>query len=287
MKKLLLISALALLLANQAAAGDRHFLWRISKGDDSLYLMGSVHVMRADDYPLPTEMEANFKASNGLVEEVDLGQLDRESLQQIQERGAYPPGQSLKTALPADLYAKVSRAAQKQGLDMARLQTMRPWMVSIALLEQQLAQAGFDPQNGVDLHFAREAAEQQKPITGLESAEYQIGLMADLSESEQQDLLRQAVDETSNFDGEMNQLLDAWRTGNTAALEKVLGQDFGAYPSIYQSLVAARNKTWVPKLEALMTGGKHYFVVVGALHLVGPDGLLVRFEKDGYRVEQF
>lgn len=288
MRGRLFILALILALVSAAAPADsRHFLWRVSKGTGVMYLVGSVHVMRDSDYPLPAEMESDLKSSSGLVEEVDLSQLAQEDLQlQMLQRGAYPQGQSLKTALPAELYTKMADVARKQGLDMTSLDPMRPWLVSIMLLEKQLADAGFNPGNGVDLHFASEAEQLKMPLTGLEQADYQIGLLADMPENAQQDMLRQAVDETANFDDEIKQLLKAWHAGDTATLEQVLKADFGPYPAIYQSMLVTRNHNWAPQLETFLSSGKQYFVVVGALHLVGPDGLLERFRKDGYKVEQ-
>jgi uncharacterized protein YbaP (TraB family) len=285
--RLFILGLTLALVSSAAASADRHFLWRVSKGTALMYLVGSVHVMRDSDYPLPLEMEGDFKTSSGLIEEVDLSQLAQEDLQlQMLRRGAYPPGRSLKTALPAELYAKVADVSRKQGLDMASLDSMRPWLVSVMLLEKQLTDAGFDPENGVDLHFASEAERLKKPLTGLEQADYQIGLLADMPENAQQDILRQAVDETANFDDEIKQLLNAWHAGDTATLEQVLKADFGPYPAIYQSMLVTRNRNWAPKLEGMLGSGKQYFVVVGALHLVGPDGLLERFRKDGYKVEQ-
>lgn len=274
-------------VAGPVRADGKHFLWRVSKGADVMYLAGSVHVLRPSDYPLPPVMEQAFTASAGLVEEIDLADLDAENMQlQMLQSGSYQDGRTLQSSVPPDVYQKVVQRAREEGLDMAIVDGLRPWLVSIMLLDAELAKSGYAASDGADLHFASEARATHKPVTGLEEVEYQIGMLAGLSDQAQLTLLQQSLDESAGFDAEMQGMLTAWHTGDTAALEKDLTQEFGGYPDIYQTILVTRNRTWVPKLESLLTSGKQYFVVVGALHLVGPDGLLARFKKDDYKVEQ-
>jgi uncharacterized protein YbaP (TraB family) len=287
MRRLLILALLLLTCSGAAQADAKHFLWRVSKDGHVMYVAGSVHVLRPEDYPLPAVMESLFRSSAGLVEEIDLTHFDPEGAQlQMMKIGAYPPGQSLKTALPPAVYARVTALAQKQKVDMEMLEPMRPWLASIVLLDNQLVQEGFDSASGVDIHFADEAEGVKKPVIGLEQASYQLGLLAKLPEKAQQDMLVQSLDDARNLDQDMHALLEAWHAGDTAALEKELHEEFGPYPEIYASVVVERNRAWMPKLESLAASGKQYFVVVGALHLVGPDGLLAHFQKDGFKVEQ-
>lgn len=286
------IAALAALLlcsfcAVASAAEDRHFLWRVSKGDAVIYLAGSIHVLRPSDYPLPDVMESTFKASAGLVEEIDLSHFDPESAQlQMMQMGSYPDGQSLATQLPPDLYRRVTELAKEQKVDMAMINPMKPWLASIVLLDNQLVKQGFDATSGVDIHFADEAETLNKPITGLETAQFQLGMLAKLPDQAQQAMLLQSLEDASGADKEMQTMMDAWRRGDTAMLIKELQVEFGPYPDIYQAILLQRNRSWIPKLETLATSGKQYFVVVGALHLVGQDGVLTLMQKDGFKIEQ-
>ena len=288
MRRILPLAALLLFAWCAAAQAEpKHFLWRVTKGMETLYLAGSVHVLRPADYPLPAPLEDAFKASAGLVEEIDLAHFDPESAQlQMMKEGSYPPGQSLKTALPPAVYARVVELAKRQNVDLTMIEPMRPWLASIVLLDNQLGQEGFDPTSGVDIHFADEAEATGKPVIGLEEAQFQLGLLAKLPDKDQQDLLVQSLDESTTLKAEMDELIGAWHDGNTGVLEKELKDEFGAYPEVYRAVFVQRNEAWMPRLEQLMAGGKRYFVVVGALHLVGPDGLLARFQKDGYKIEQ-
>lgn len=286
------IAALAALLLWSACAlavpaGGKHFLWRVSKGDAVIYVAGSIHVLRPSDYPLPDVIESTFKASAGLVEEIDLSHFDAESAQlQMMRMGSYPEGQSLATQLPPDLYHRVTELAKEQRVDMAMIDPMRPWLASIVLLDYQLMKQGFDATSGVDIHFADEAETLHKPIMGLETAQFQLGVLAKLPDKAQQDMLVQSLEDASGADKEMHTMMDAWRRGDTTLLDRELQTEFGPYPDIYQAILVQRNRSWIPQLEKLAGSGKQYFVVVGALHLIGVDGVLALMQKDGYKIEQ-
>lgn len=277
--------------ASQATAAQtatpRHFLWRISRGREALYLVGSIHALNPDDYPLPAEMETAFKHSAALVEEINLTMVDPAGVQQEALRmGGYPKDKSLRTELAPAVYQHVAASAHKLGIDMDRLDRLRPWLGSLAILDMQLTQAGFSLNAGVDHHFADEAQMIYKRVIGLETSRYQLKLLANLPAEVQLDMLLESLDDARNFNHEIYTLITAWEQGDTTALEKIMRQEFGKYPLAYKLLIVDRNRAWMPHLKRLMRRDRPYFVVVGALHLVGPDGILARFEKAGYKVEQ-
>ncbi|HSN18018.1 MAG TPA: TraB/GumN family protein [Gammaproteobacteria bacterium] len=273
--------------ATFADGGGKHFLWRVSKGTQVIYIAGSIHVLRPSDYPLPEVLESTFKSSAGLVEEIDLSHYDPESAQlQMMQIGSYPPGHSLKTDLPPTVYQRVVELAKKQKADLEMLEPMKPWLASIVMLDNQLVAEGFDPTSGVDLHFADEAEDAHKPVLGLEKASFQLNLLAQLPEKDQEAMLLQSLDQADSAQSDMDGMMAAWRRGDTASLQKELKEEFGPYPEVYQAILVQRNRNWVPQLEKLAASGRQYFVVVGALHLVGPDGVLASLEKDGYKIEQ-
>ncbi len=123
-------------------------------------------------------------------------------------------------------------------------------------------------------------------MTGLELPEDQIGMLANLPENAQEEMLKQSLRQDSTSDPALQEMLDAWHQGDADALEKIMLRELKGYPEIYQPMLVQRNRNWMPKLEAMLKSGKRYFVVVGALHLVGPDGLLASLRKDGYKIEQ-
>ena len=288
MPRLALLAAVLLLVSGTPAHADgKHFLWKISKGSQSLYLTGSVHMLKESDYPLPDVMENSFRGSVALVEELDLSKFDPEGMMiSMYQIGSYPDGQSLKGNIPPELYAKLSATASAEGLDMQVLDRLKPWLISITLEQSQLMNTGYSAEAGVDMHFTNEAKAQHKLILGLEKPSFQFGIMAGLPEKAQESMLEGSLVSHEANDLQMNSMVDAWKTGDQEMLTKIEKMSLGQDPDVYQAIIAKRNANWMPELESMMATGQTCFVVVGALHLVGPDGLLAHFKKDGYTVEQ-
>ncbi|MGH8278463.1 MAG: TraB/GumN family protein [Gammaproteobacteria bacterium] len=280
-------STTAALAAATTVAVTHHFIWRLTKGHGEIYLVGSIHTLNPNDYPLPDVMENAFQHADALVEEVNLTMLDTTTVQQEAMRMAtYPRSESLQTTLPPELYKQVVQSAKDLGLDMQEVDRFRPWFVSMLLLNTQLQHADFDPSDGVDNHFADEAQMLDKPVIGLETARYQLDLLAGLPEKTQQAMLQDAVEESAHFDADVHALISAWEKGDAAAIAKITHKDFANSPIAYQRLILERNRAWFARLQHLAQSGRQYFVVVGAAHLVGPDGLLMMFERAGYQATQ-
>lgn len=270
-----------------AGAQPRNFLWRISKGRTTMYLAGSIHTLNPDTYPLPDVMESAFQNSYALVEEVNLTLVDPVNAQeQARQLGTYPPGESLRTELSAAMYQEVASRAQDLGMDMQRLDRLRPWLGSITVLDMQMQQAAFNPSYGLDHHFADEAQISGKRVIGLETTREQLEMLARLPARVQQDMLLQSLQQAGNFLVDVHALIRTWENGDAAGMQRIMQHDFKNYPLAYRRLIVDRNRAWFPRLERLARSGHVYFVVVGAMHLIGPEGLLARFEKAGYKVKQ-
>lgn len=270
-----------------ADAPARNFIWRVSRGRTSMYLAGSIHTLNPDNYPLPEVMESAFRNSYALVEEINLTVEDPVNVrEQALRLGAYPPGESLRTELPPATYQQVATLAQNLGLDIQQLDRLRPWLGSITVLEMQLQQAAFNLSYGLDHHFANEAQMSGKPVIGLETVHQQLDMLARLPARVQQAMLLQSLQQAQHFQLEVHALIGAWQNGDAAGMQRIMQHDFANYPLAYRRLIVDRNRAWFPRLERLARSGRVYFAVVGAMHLIGPDGLLARFKKAGYKVEQ-
>ena len=99
-------------------------------------------------------------------------------------------------------------------------------------------------------------------------------------------MLAESIRELDDEKANMKKLVEAWRTGDSPTVEKIVLADLKAEPVLYQRLLVERNRNWMPKIEALFARPTHALVVVGAAHLVGPDGLLAALKAKGYTVEQ-
>jgi uncharacterized protein YbaP (TraB family) len=275
------------LLATAQAAQAKTFAWKATGKGGTIYLMGSIHVMSDSFYPLNPALEAAFKDSDLLVEEVDLAEmLDPTTQMGILSRGMLPANQSLDKVLSPATLALVQKAAGDLGGIGGPLMRFKPWMLAIALQGIELAKAGFDPELGLDKHFYDQAKEGGKAVQGLETAEFQISRFDTMTMEQQDRMLAETLKELATETATVGKLGDAWKTGDVAAVERIALEDLKSDPLMYQRLLVERNKNWMPKVEALFARPGHALVVVGAAHLVGPDGLIAMLRAKGYTVEQ-
>jgi uncharacterized protein YbaP (TraB family) len=275
------------LLLIAAAAQAKSFAWKVTGKSGVVYVVGSVHLLSNDFYPLPPALEAAYKDTDLLVEEVDMAELtDPTSQLSLLGRAMLPSSTPLDKVISADTYAVLSKRAASLGLPLEPFKMLKPWMVALTLVQMEWQQAGFDPELGLDKHFYDQAKADGKATQGLETAEYQISRLDGLSMEQQEHLLSESLKEMDDERANMKKLVEAWRTGDSPSVEKVVLADLKAEPVLYQRLLVERNRNWLPKIEALFSRPKHALVVVGAAHLVGPDGLLAALRAKGYTVEQ-
>jgi len=253
----------------------------------AIYLVGSVHVLTPDFYPLDPALEAAYKDSDLLVEEVDMAELlDPASQMAALSRGMLTGDQTLDKLLSPATLALVKKATGDLGAAGGPLMRFKPWMLAIALQGFELQKVGFDPELGLDKHFYDRAKEQGKAVQGLETAEYQISRFDTMTMEQQDRMLAQTLKELDTEIASVGKLTAAWKSGDAPAVERIVLADLKSDPQMYQRLLVERNKNWLPKIEALFAGRGRALVVVGAAHLVGPDGVLAMLKAKGYTVEQ-
>jgi uncharacterized protein YbaP (TraB family) len=281
-------TALAVVVsAARTFAAEQSFLWKASNAKGSVYLVGSVHMLTKDYYPLSPALEAAFRDSDLLVEEVDLAEIVAPDSQfKILARGMLPAEQSLDRVLSDTTFALVNRRLERLGMPIEPLRRFKPWLLALTLAAVEWQQAGFDPTLGLDRHFYDRAVTDRKPIMALETAEFQISRFDELTMEEQDRMLAATVRQLDTQKAAVTRLADAWRAGDAAAIEELVLQDFKQEPRLYQRLLVERNRAWLTKIEALFDRQGRAFVVVGAAHLVGPDGLLAMLTAKGFTVQQ-
>ncbi len=269
------------------AAQAKTFAWKATGKGGTIYLMGSIHVMSDSFYPLNPALESAFKDSDLLVEEVDLAEmLDPSAQMSILSKGMLPPNQSLDKVLSPATLALVQKAAGDLGGAGGPLMRFKPWMLAIVLQGMELMKAGFDPELGLDKHFYDQAKAGGKAVQGLETTEFQISRFDTMTMEQQDRMLAETLKELATEAAAVNKLGDAWKSGDLAAVETIALADLKSDPLMYQRLLVERNNNWMPKIEALFARRGHALVVVGAAHLVGPDGLLAKLRAKGYTIEQ-
>lgn len=268
-------------------AQNRDFIWKASRGQSVVYLVGSVHLLSKDYYPLSPALDKAFKETDLLVEELHLGQMAQvESQMTILMRGMLPSGQSLDKVVSPATFALVSERVKSLGLPIEPLSRFKPWALALTLLGLEWQAAGFDAELGLDKHFYDQAVAAGKDVQGLETIEFQIAQFDEMSMEEQDRMLASTLRELDTEKAAVTTLANAWKAGDAPTVEKIVLQELRKEPGMYQRLLVDRNKNWMPKIEALFSRKGRSFVVVGAAHLVGPDGLLALLKAKGYAIEQ-
>ncbi len=277
--------ALSLLGCLTAHAGSP--VWAIRGDHNTVYLAGSVHLLKSTDASLPPAFERAYAGSRALVMELDLGAVDpMQAAGWMMEHGALPQGTDLRHAIGEDRYRRVSTEANRLGLPMEMANQLAPWVLGLQLMELQYAQLGFDSQSGVEQQLEQRAQADGKRTSGLETLQEQLGVFETLTSEQQAKFLDLVVTEMHEVGADTQAVVGAWRAGDSVKLAALLSDEYKSFPALYRTLVTDRNKRWVPQIERLLKERDNYFVVVGALHLVGDTGLLELMRRDGFKAEQ-
>jgi uncharacterized protein len=266
----------------------KSFIWKISSATTSVYLLGSVHIARPEIYPLDSTIEDAFASAKYLVVEVNVHNIDTENVNRLlAEHGVYPQGEGFQENVPPSLYTALAEQFERFGIDMATLDTYRPWVISTTLDQLMLQGLGYLPENGIDYYFLDKAA-RTKMIIELETAEYQLELMYSLPDELVIKSLQYDIDNMTTQE-DMEELFKAWEDGNVTRMESLTFEPLNKAPELapfYEKMIDERNFKMAEKIEEFLDSNETYFIVVGAGHLVGENGLLNLLSEKGYAVEQ-
>jgi uncharacterized protein len=285
----LLAAAWLLFSANPGARADdgHHIFWEVKGRHNTVYLLGSVHMLKAADSALAPAALRAYAASKVLVMELDLNGASAESLlESDNELEMLPEGQTLAQAVGPQLYAQLLARAQPLGLEPDIISHFQPWFAALMVQQLELAKSGFDAAAGVDEQFALMAQADQKPIIGLETIDEQLGFFAHLSLEQQRQFLRSTLQDSATAESESNAVVSAWQRGDTVKLEQLLREGSRESPDLYRLLTTERNRRWLPKITQLLNGDDNYLVIVGALHLIGHDGVIELLQRQGFTALQ-
>ncbi len=262
-------------------------VWAIHGDHNTVYLAGSVHLLKANDSALPAAFDRAYSGSQTLVMELDLGKVDQMAAATwMLQNGMLPEGKTLRQVVGDARYQRISTEAERLGLPLEVLGQLQPWVLALQLTELQYAKEGFDPEAGVEQQLEHRAQSDGKPTAGLETLDQQLGFFQTLTIDQQNKFLDLTLDDLHEVDTEFQQVIGSWRSGNADKLAALLSQEYKEFPALYQLLVTQRNHSWEPQIQRYLHDSHNYFVVVGALHLVGQGGLLDLLRKDGFKIEQ-
>jgi uncharacterized protein YbaP (TraB family) len=240
-----------------ARSGDKTSLWKVSSGKGTAYLLGSIHLLKKEDYPLDPRIDRAFDEAEVVVFEVDPDSLQAPSLQSyILQNAMCGQGETLASELGDSVYGVASARAESVGVDLGPMSGFKPWFVAVTLPLAEMQKMGFDPALGIEMHFAEKAESGGKTVVGLETAKYQLGLFVTLTKEEQRDLLMHALSQLADIEGELNKIIAGWKNGDLEAVQETLNRSFNEFPGIYRKLVTQRNENWVAQIDGFLHDGR-------------------------------
>ena len=285
------VPVLALLLAGLPAfaAENAHPLsmWQIDGASNSIYLLGSIHMLREKDHPLPSAIYDAYSQAEALIMEIDMDDIDPVADQALaNDLGLIQDGRTLPDLMGAELYAEAESLAEALQIPLKLLDKSEPWYAAINVEIMMLMRIGFNPMHGIEFHLAEIASRDNKEIFGLETTRQQLEILDRLSLPSQRDLLIQTLSDSAELAEVMDDMVDAWRYGDIEFLENNLLAEMQEFDELHQAIVVNRNRNWVVRIEELLRENDDYLIVVGALHLVGDQGVPNLLSQRGFDVIQ-
>jgi uncharacterized protein len=273
--------------ASAHAGTTQHTLWALHGKHNTVYVLGSIHTLRASDYPLASAVLDAYRDSKSLIMEINLDEIDSSDVQsEMLESAMLPEGKTLREIMGPTRYARAEKLAGEVGVELSTFDQFAPWFAAEAISQLQLMQLGFDPSSGVEMYFLGRARTDGKSIDGLETAHEQIALFQGMSMDSQAEYLVSSLEQARDLPKQVDDMVHAWQRGDTAWFESEIKSDIGRDPALYQSLLVGRNRKWIARIEKLLDDDKNYLVIVGTAHLVGRDSVIDLLKKDGIGADQ-
>ena len=283
---LLIVCALAA-TARGDEGGHPLTLWRVDGNANAVYLLGSIHLLRPEDHPLPRAIGAAYEDADVVVMELDMDDLDPAYTQAaFNNAGVLTDGTTLRQLMGETHYRSAEEAAAVIDVPLDMLDQSKPWLAAITVELMMLYRLGFNPLLGVEMTMTQRAIADGKPIEGLETVDEQLGFLDGLPLEAQREMLLQTLLQAAALTKSIDTLIDAWRRGDTATLETELLQDLEAQDDLHDALIVNRNRRWAETIATWLDDERDYLVVVGALHLVGDHGVPALLDRAGFEIRQ-
>ena len=271
----------------EEAAPSKSCLWVVETTSNQVFLMGSLHVLKSSAYPLAAEIDRAYASSQRLVFETDIGaMMEPAVLAKMMALGVYPEGQDLFQNISGTTRKDLEKKLQDLGLPPANFSRFKPWFLAVTLTTLELQRLGFNPMYGIDLHFYTKAKADEKELAYLESVEYQLNLLGKMNAQDQKSFLTQTLKDLEISAQLADDMMTAWQNGDADDLYALLFKSFEDHPGIEDRLLTRRNKDWIQQIETMLKEPKNTMVIVGAGHLIGPEGLVELLKQKGYKVKQ-
>lgn len=274
------VATLAFSLNIQAAS-----VWKVSNGDDSIFIGGTIHFLSESDYPLPKEYDVAYAKSDTLVFETDIAIMNTPAFQQTTMKMMFlTDGKTINDFISEDTFGKLKAHLTERNITVQNFMTFKPGFLAITLSIIELQMMGINS-SGVDMYYSTKASGDGKKQLWFETPEQQMEMIGNMGKGEEDAMIVYTLEEVEHIRTDMPKLMDAWKSGDMDKMEALgITELKEEYPQVYDDLLAQRNKNWIPKINDLFGNEAKEFVLVGGLHLAGPDSVLTMLSNQGYKV---
>ncbi len=284
---ILILLSLSVIVQEAVSQSKKTFLWKVQSKTNIVYVLGSIHYLKKEMYPLDEKIENAFEQSDILVVEANISDIKKVDIQKLIGSALYPENETLEKNVSTETYELVKKELDGLGFPIEVINRQRPWFLAFTLVSIEILKLGFDPNYGIDKYFLSKAT--GKKIFELESFDYQIDLFSKLSDKDQELFLLYMLKDIKVLEQELDKLIQAWTSGNTKSMESIItrsvSEDKRLSP-IYEKILYERNRSMASKIEDYLRTKETYFVIVGAGHLVGNQGIIEILKGKGFFVEQ-
>ena len=280
---------LAMPMLSEPLLGADHpvTLWQVDGDTNSVFILGSIHLLRNSDYPIPSIIYGAYDEAEVLIMELDMDDMDPMQTQAlVRELGLIADPKSVEDVIGERAYAQAAALADDLQIPLTMLAGSKPWLAAVMVETLILTRVGFDPMQGIEMHLMTKAGNDGKEILGFETERQQLEMLDGLSLAAQREMLLQTLKDGSRIEELLDDIIDAWRQGDTTYMEQTLLSDMSGYDELYDTIVVDRNRDWVQQIDELLDDSDDYLVVVGTMHLVGKDGVPQLLQKRGFEVTQ-
>ncbi len=262
-------------------------IWQVEGNGTTLYIGGTVHVLSKADYPLPKEYDEVYSKAEELVFEADIAAMSDPTLAgQIMMSSMYTDDRTLSSVLNEESYSKLSKECKKAGIDIKKMEKLKPSMVILTLTMMSLQDMGIG-EEGVDQKFYSKAKEDGKDLDFFETVKEQVNMITSMGEGNESEYVLHSLNDLKDTEDMMTEILADWKKGTSGIINETLDEMKKDYPNIYKTLVLDRNNAWMPKIDSFLEDKDVEFILVGTLHLHGSDGLITQLKNKGYNVVQY
>ncbi len=261
-------------------------VWKISKGNNYIYIGGTVHILKSSDFPLPLAFNKAYADSDAIFFEVDLEKTETTEFQEkFLQTLIYKNGKNLKDYISDKTYKRLDNYFKNNGLQLKPMLIFKPSMAILSITIEEFKKLGFN-EAGVDSFFYKKAIKDRKYTGALESIDTQINFLANMGEGNEDKFINYSLQDIKNIPLIMDSIKQSWLSGDIDRVNKeMLLPMKDEFPTIYNNLIVKRNNNWMPKIKRMFKIKNNELVLVGYLHLVGDDGLLQQLKSDGYKIE--